>query len=138
MLTQKFFEAANLARMHMGATCHKSVPCVQSETDLVGMETVDRSLHDRLIDAVPFTFKPNLKNSGNPFYDKMPIKLRLEGKGNWLSKDRSDSEQRLSVKILVDWAEALLQDLKVTVPYGSTSRELLNKCTINNNILVSD
>ena len=45
MLTQNFFEAANMARMHMGATCHKSVCCVQSETDLVGMETVDRSMN---------------------------------------------------------------------------------------------
>ena len=45
MLKQNFFEAANMARMHMGATCHKSVRFVQSETDLVGMETVDRSMN---------------------------------------------------------------------------------------------
>ena len=71
MLTQNFFEAAYMAKIHMGATCHKSVHCVQSESDLVGMETVD---------AVFFTFKPNLKNSGNPLYDRMHIKMRLEGR----------------------------------------------------------
>ena len=70
----------------------------------------------------------------------MSIKLRIEGKVNWLSKDRSDREQRLSAKILVDWAEALLQDLKVTAPYRTTmnSRELLNMDAIHHNILVSD
>jgi hypothetical protein len=104
------------------------------------METVDRSLHDKLFDAVPFTFKPNLKKTGNPLYDRMPIKLRLQGKVNWLSKDRSVSEQRPSVKILVEWAEAFLQDLKVTSPDQTTiySRELLNISTIHHNILVSD
>ena len=32
------------------------------------METVERPIKDKLFDAVPFTFKPNLKNSGNPLY----------------------------------------------------------------------
>ena len=86
-----------------------------------------------------FTFTPNLKNSGNPLYDTMPIMLSLEGKVNWLTKDRSESEQGLSVQILVDWAEALLPDLKGTVPHGSTmnSRELLNKRDIHHITLVS-
>ena len=48
----------------------------------------------------------------------MPTKLRLEGKGNCLTMDRFDTEQRLSAKILIDWAEALFQDLKVTYPNG--------------------
>ena len=56
ILTQNGFEATNLARMHIGATCHKTVRCVQSETDLLGMDTVERSVHDRHFDAVPYTF----------------------------------------------------------------------------------
>ena len=65
----------------------------------------DGPINDILFNAVPFTFKPNQKNSGNPMNDRMPMKLMLEGKVNWLTKDRSDSEQRLSAKILIDWAE---------------------------------
>ena len=53
MLTQTSFEATNLARMHVGATFHKTVRCVQSETDLVEMNTVDRPVNDRLFNAVP-------------------------------------------------------------------------------------
>ena len=30
------------------------------------LESVDRPLTDKLFDAVPYTFKPALKNSGNP------------------------------------------------------------------------
>ena len=55
------------------------------------MKTVDRSVHDRLFETVPFTFKPNLKNTGNPLYNTMTIKLRLKGMVSWMSKDRSDS-----------------------------------------------
>ena len=71
------FEVTNLARMHAGATCHKTVRCVQSETDLVGMNTVERPVNDRYFDAVPYTFKPNLNNSRNPVHDRMPVKVRL-------------------------------------------------------------
>ena len=59
MMTQNSFEATNCARMMVGATCHKSVRSAQSETDLIGMDTVDRSVHDRFFD---------LKNSGNPVH----------------------------------------------------------------------
>ena len=81
-------EKLMLTHMHMVATCHKSVRCVQSETDLVGIETVERLINDRLFDAVHFTSKPNLKNCGNPLYGWMSIKLRLEDKAKWLTKDR--------------------------------------------------
>ena len=67
MMTQHSFEATNCARMMVGATCHKSVKSVQSETDLIGMETLERSVNDRFFDTVPFNFKPQLKNSGNPW-----------------------------------------------------------------------
>ena len=102
MLTQSCFEASTLARMHMGATFHKTVQCVQSETDMIGMETVDRSLKDKLFAMVTFTFKPNPKNNSNPLYDSMPMKLRLKGSARWLSEDRSDKDQRLSVKVLIE------------------------------------
>ena len=39
MLTQNSFEATNAARIMVGANCHKSVNCTQSETDLVGMDS---------------------------------------------------------------------------------------------------
>ena len=70
--------------------------------------------------------------------DRIPIQLRLEGKVKWLTKDRSDSEQSLSAKILVDWTETLLQDLKVTYPNGShiNSRDLLDMLALHHNILV--
>ena len=85
MLTQNSFEATNLARMHVGATCHKTVRCVQSETDLVGMNTVERPVNDRYLDAVPYTFKPILKNCGNPVHDRMPVKVILNGSVSWLA-----------------------------------------------------
>ena len=52
------------------------------------MESVDKPLAEKLFDAVHYTFKPALKNSP---YDRMPIKLRLEVKVNWLTWDKSDS-----------------------------------------------
>ena len=39
--------------MILVATCHKTVSCVQPETDLIRMETVDRSVHERLFDTLP-------------------------------------------------------------------------------------
>ena len=42
----------------------------------------------------------------------MAVKLRLTEKVNWLSSDRSDSEQRLTVKFLVNWCTAFLTDLE--------------------------
>ena len=44
-LNQNLFEATNLARMMIGANSHKSLRSSQSETDIVGMETLDRSVH---------------------------------------------------------------------------------------------
>ena len=41
----------------------------------------------------------------------MPIRIRLTGKVSWLSKDRSDGNQRLTVKFLMAWSEALFKDL---------------------------
>ena len=39
----------------------------------------------------------------------------------------SDENQRLSAKVLIDWSEAILKDLKRLAPVGQTStfRELL-------------
>ena len=62
MLQQHCFEATNAARMLVGANCHKSVNTVQSETDLIGMETLERSVHDNFFDTVPYSFKPTIKN----------------------------------------------------------------------------
>ena len=101
MLTQNSFEATDLDRMHIGATCHKTVRCVPSETDLVGMNTVDRPMNDRLFDAVPYTFKPNLKNSGNPVHNRMHVKLRLNESVIWLAENRSDENQKLTAEILM-------------------------------------
>jgi hypothetical protein len=80
-----------------------------------------------LFDRVPFTFKLNLKNSGNPLYKRMPIKLRLKGSVSWLSEDRSDEDQKLSVKVLIEWPKALIKDVKRIAPEGNlmTSRQLL-------------
>ena len=59
-LNQHSFEATNLARMMIGANCHRMVRSGQSETDLVGMETLHRGVHDKLFNAVPFSFKAQL------------------------------------------------------------------------------
>ena len=37
---------------------------------------------------------------------------------NWLNPDRSDSEQKLSVKFLVNWTHALLTDLATHASYA--------------------
>ena len=46
----------------------------------------------------------------------------------WLSEDRSDQDQRLSVSDLIERAKALLKNLKRINPEGKvmTSRQLLN------------
>ena len=54
----------------------------------------------------------SLRSSGNPAHDKIAVKLRLSEKVNWLSRDRSDTEQRLTVKFLMNWCSAFLKDLK--------------------------
>ena len=78
--------------MMIGANCHRMVRSGQSETDLVGMETLPRGVHNKLFNAVPFSFKAQLKSGGNPSHDRMAVKLRLTEQVNWLSSDRSDSE----------------------------------------------
>ena len=70
-------------------------------TDLVVMNTVERTMHDRYFDAVPYTFKPNLKNSGNPVHDRMPVKVRLNGSVR-LADYRSDENQKLAAKVLIE------------------------------------
>ena len=44
-----------------------------------------------------------------------------------MSEDRSDEDRRLSVKVMIECAEALLKDLKRIAPEGNlmTSRQLL-------------
>ena len=124
-LTQHSVEATNLARMLVGANSHKSLKSGQSETDLVGMTTNNRSIHDRLYDCVPFSFRPMLKSGGNPAHDRMPVKLRLKDKMNWLNPERSDTEQRLSVKFLVNWSHALLTDLATHASAELVTKEVL-------------
>ena len=84
------------------------------------MDTVDRSVHDRFFDTVPYSFKPQLKNSGNPVHDRMPVRVRLTGSVSWLHRDRSDEKQRLTVKFLMAWSEALFKDLR-TFGRGTTN-----------------
>ena len=104
------------------------------------MNTVDRPVNNRLFDALAYTFKPNLKNSGNPMHDRMPVKVRLNGSVSWLAENRSDENQKLTAKILIEWSEALLKDLKRLSPYGQTrtARELLNMRAVHHNILVNE
>ena len=64
---------------------------------MVGMESVDR-----LFDAVPYTLNQLSRTVETPCM--MPIKLRPEGKGSWLTEYRSYSDQTLSAKVLIDWA----------------------------------
>ena len=126
MLTQNSFEATNAARMMVGANCHKSVKSTQSETDLIGMETTERSVHDRFFDTVPHSFRPTLKNTGNPVHDRTPVRVRLTGKVSWLSKERSDEKQCLTVKFLIAWSEAVLTDLKT---FGGGSPTPQHSCS---------
>ena len=72
MMTQHSFEAMNLACMMIGANSYYTVRSGTSETDLCCMETMERSVHDNFFNAVPFSFKPQLKSVGNPAHDRMP------------------------------------------------------------------
>ena len=70
--------------------------------DLIGMDTVERSVNTvKYFDTVPYSFKPQLKNSGNPVHDRMPVRFRLSGNVSWLARYRSDEEQRLTAKFLM-------------------------------------
>ena len=129
----------NLARIMIGASSHISVRSGQSETDLVGMEELERSVHDAYFAAVPYSFRSQLKSGGNPAHDKMAVKLRMNEKVNWLSQERSDSDQRLTVKFLVNWCSAMMNDLRA---YGTgsnhTRQQLLAMRALNPNILADE
>ena len=47
-------------------------------------------------------------------------RLRLGSNVNWLASNRSDEDQRLTVKVLIEWAEALLKDGSKVTPMGTT------------------
>ena len=117
--------------MMIGANSHHSVRSGQSETDLVGMD------NDNFFNAVSYSFRSQLKSSGNPAHDKMAVKLRLSEKVNWLSHDCSDTEQRLTVKFLVNWCSAFLKDLK-SYGTGDTITKLLEMRAQYPNILVDE
>ena len=87
-LTQHRVEATYLSRMLVGANSHKSTRSGQSETDLIGMTTNNRSCNDKLYDCMPFSFRPMLKNGTNPVHDRMPVKIRLKQAMNWMTPDR--------------------------------------------------
>jgi hypothetical protein len=127
MMTQHSFEATNLARMMIGANSHHTVRSGQSKTDLCCMETLARSVHDNFFNEVPFSFKPQLKSGGNSAHDKMPVKLRLSEKVNWLSRERSDADQRLTDKFLVNWSFAILKDLKAHGQGSTNTKDQLLK-----------
>ena len=139
-LTQHKVEATFLARMYVGANCHRSTRSGQSETDLICMDTIDRNSNDILFDALPFSIRPMLKSGTNPVHDRMPVKLRLKPAMNWLTPDRSDENQRLTLKFLVDWTEALIADLCHHASYSEvvTRKELLASRALHNNVLVSE
>jgi hypothetical protein len=103
------------------------------------METLDCSVHDRFFNAVPFSFKPQLESGGNRAHDRMPVKLRLFEKSSWLSQERSDGDQRLTVKFLLAWSFAMFKDLK---PFGrgnaNTKDQLLKMRALHPNILVPE
>jgi hypothetical protein len=139
MLQQHSFEATNVARMLVGANCHKSVNTVQSETDLIGLESLERSVDDNFFDVVPYSFRANLKNTSNPAHDRMPVKLRLTGHSSWPTSDRSDDRQCLTVKFLTEWCEAILADLQVFGGgYSRDPEELLRARATLPNILVAE
>ena len=64
----------------------------------------------------------------------------MTGSVSWLASDRSDENQRLSAKVLIEWSETLLKDLKRLAPIGQTStpRELLRMRAVHHNILVDE
>jgi hypothetical protein len=103
------------------------------------METLDRSVHDNFFNAVPFSFKPQIKSGGNPAHDRMPVKLRLSEKVNWLSPERSDADQRLTAKFLVTLTYAMLKYLKA---FGrgsaNTKDQLLKMRALHPNILAPE
>ena len=93
-----------------------------------------------MFDTVPYTFKANLNNSGNPINERMPVKVRLNGSVSWLAENRSDENHKLTAKILIEWSEALLKDLKRLSPCGQTrtARKLLNMRAVHHNTLVNE
>lgn len=133
-------EATMLARMHVGSTCHKNVRCHQSETDLVGMESFDRSAADELFDVVTYGYKSTIRNSGNPSFDRLPCSMRLSEVQNWVSRWRSDERQKLSIKFLIEWSEAFCKDLdkddQHSYPTQQTRAQLLSARADLPNILI--
>ena len=81
-----------------------------------------------------------LKNGTNPVHDRMPVKLRLKQVMNWMTPDRSDGDQRLTVKFLVDWTQALLTDLATHASYSEhvTRGDLLMGRAQFHNVLVDE
>ena len=104
------------------------------------MTTTNRGCNDKLYDCTPYSFRPMLKNGTNPVHNRMPVKIRLKHAMNWMTPDRSDEDQRLTVKFLVDWTEALLTDLATHPSYSEhvTRGDLLMGRAKFHNVLVSE
>ena len=57
----------------------------------------------------------------------MPVKLRLPEKVNWLSPERSDADQRLTAKFLLNWSFVMLKDLQAHGRGSTNTKDQLLK-----------
>jgi hypothetical protein len=83
------------------------------------------------------TLCPTASSPGNP--DRMPVRVRLSGSVSCLHRDRSDEKQRLTVKFLMAWSEAIFKDLnRFGMGQSNSPRQLLRMRAEHPNILVPE
>ena len=110
MSIQHQFEAGNLARISCASASSNFTNISKSETDLVGMTSVERSKTDTGYNAFSHYFLGKVRQGGNPQFASAPAHLRLGSQVNWTSEDRSDEYQVLNPGFVMNWSEAVTKD----------------------------
>ena len=82
MSIQHQFEASNLARIHCVSASSNFTNISRSETDLVGMASVERSKTDTGYNAFSHYFLGKVRQGGNPQFASAPAHLRLGSQVN--------------------------------------------------------
>ena len=110
MCIQHQYEACNLARIHCTSASSSFTNITRSETDFVGMASLERSKTDSSHSAHAHYFLGKMRQGGNPQYAAAPAHLRLGGQVNWTSDDRSNENQTLNPGFAMEWSLAMLKD----------------------------
>ena len=78
MSIQHQYESANLARIHCSSASSGFTCIKRSETDLVGMSSIERNKSDTGYNSHAHYFLGKVRQGANPLYATEPLPLRLD------------------------------------------------------------